>query len=166
MKKCPPGHFTRNSPNLENLYFQVSRGTNEEKIVGCECRGNGAKSQQSARTSFLHVRPLLGAIFPLEYILRCLPRVLGTGTRGRHVPLAWLRVLHYQSGDLHHLQQNVQGCVRQIAEVQVFRVSGSYFAIISGNRSGGSRINSNAGGKNLIWSSIDSREDINATDSS
>lgn len=83
---------------------QVSPRQNEEEIVGRERRGNGAESQQGVGLGFLHVRPLLGAIFSIEHIFRRVSRVLGARARGQRMPLARLRVLHDQSGHLHDLQ--------------------------------------------------------------
>lgn len=86
------------------LCSQVSPRQNEEEIVGRERRCNGAESQQGVGLGFLHVRALLGPVFSTEHIFRRVSRVLGAGTRGQRMPVARIRVLHDQSGDLHHLQ--------------------------------------------------------------
>lgn len=104
---------------------QVPSGANKKEIVRGERGGDGAEGQQGAGLGFLHVRPMLGAVLPLEHLLRRLPRVPGAGARGRHVPVARIRVLHHQPSYLYRLQQNVQGRVHSAIEMQMFQVSDS-----------------------------------------
>ena len=106
-------------------FSQVPGGPDEKEIVRGERGGHGAEGQQGVGPGVLHVRPVLGAVLPPEHLLRRLPRVPGAGARGRHVPVARIRVLHHQPSYLYRLQQNVQGRVHSAIEMQMFQVSES-----------------------------------------
>lgn len=126
--------FLRSLGNSEipsNLVFfcwiQISAWQIEKKIVSCQRSCDGAEGQQSSRTCFFHLRALLGAIFFAQHIVRRLPRLFGTRSRSRYLPLAWLCIVHYKSRDLHRFQPNLQGCFYSTAQMQVLQVTRKTF---------------------------------------
>lgn len=77
------------------LSFQIPSEQKQKTIAGFERCRNGAKSKQSPRFGFFHVRTLLGSLLHPQRHLRSMSGLPRAGSRGRHLPLARIRQLDH-----------------------------------------------------------------------
>lgn len=89
--------------NINGFFFQaVSRKSEEEKPS--KFGGDRTESVESARISFLHFRPLLGAVFCIKYTFCRLSHLRGTRTCRCGMSVVGLRQFNNKPNYLYNIQ--------------------------------------------------------------